>query len=617
MKIFNKTKAADLWYLCGDFKNISGEFNETEQSLTNERYVVNSKTEKNSDGVYTRKDTFKNISDKDLTLSCLKSRFVLDGGDYFVYTQSNIWQNESRGSWQKLTSRISVRSESVRTCSGATPFLAIWNNQTNRGVAFHLLPKSSWEMSAAIKLLPEGKAYVQVEMGIDADDLALLVKPNEEILMPEIIYYEFKSKTDMDAFRLHRYCTDNMRERRLPVMYNTWLYKFDKLSLENVMCQIKPAAELGCEYFVIDAGWFGINPVWAQGIGDWTESLTFGFKGEMIKVSEEVRRCGMKFGIWLETERAVAGSKVLETEAKKYYIEAENDCYFFDFANEEAREFIFNRTCEVIDKYGAEYIKFDFNADMIYDRDRTGFYKYHKGHQEYISKIRERYPDIYLENCASGGLRMNLSNCHFDSFWHSDCQSIHDGMRLFKDAILRLPPQVFDRWTVIESVKNNICGDDGTLHNHIISTSDATFEQVEGVQMSFLKGFLSGGPLGFSCDLTSFSELHREEIKKHIKEYKENREFWRAAECHIAVDNDNMLILEFRDRNFKKVITQVFTERVSQRGIIVYPELDESLTYKTADGKVYAGKEIMEDGIYLDFGRFGSYKMHELILVAE
>ena len=337
----------------------------------------------------------------------------------------------------------------------------------------------------------------------------------------------------------------------------------------------------------------------------------------MINVAEAVRANGMKFGVWLEPERAVDGSSVLKSPARKYYIETEENGWFLDFATPEAVDYIFEIVCNVIDKYGAEYLKLDFNADLFFDKYRSAFTKYFQGYSQFISRIREKYPDIYIENCASGGMRMNLANCHFDSFWHSDCQGIHEGIRLFKDAIVRLPPQIFDRWTVIESVKNILVDDDGVPHNHIMSTSDAIFEQFEGVDLSFLKGFLSGGPLGFSCDLTALSQLHFNELKVHVAQYKEDRKFWRCAECHIAVDNHDMLILEFRDRNFKKIVIQTFCKRVMQFGVTVFPEVDFTLNYKTDSGKTYSGAKIAKDGIRLDFDTFGSYKMTQLTLEAE
>ena len=51
-------------------------------------------------GVFARQDNFTNLSDKDVRVSALKSRFVFQGGEYEVYTQYNNWQTESMGGWQ-------------------------------------------------------------------------------------------------------------------------------------------------------------------------------------------------------------------------------------------------------------------------------------------------------------------------------------------------------------------------------------------------------------------------------------------------------------------------------------------------------------------------------------
>ena len=55
----------------------------------------------------------------------------------------------------------------------------------------------------------------------------------------------------------------NYPRKEVPVMYNTWLYKFEKIDFENVASQVKRAKELGIEYFVIDAAWYGQGEMWA------------------------------------------------------------------------------------------------------------------------------------------------------------------------------------------------------------------------------------------------------------------------------------------------------------------------------------------------------------------
>ena len=614
MKLFDKTKAENLWYVCGDFGAMQGEFSADPYGLKGEGYEITQELQKNADGVFTRRDALRNTSDRNLTVYSVKSRFVLDAGDYEVYTQYNSWMNESRGSWQKLVTEVTAHSASVRTSHSANPVIAIWNNQTNRGIVFHLLPKSTWEMRVSRVAIPGPKSFLQVEMGIDAANFNLKLAPGESLELPQILYYEIRSKIDLDCYKLHRYCTDNFGVKRLPVMYNTWLYKFDKLSVENTLSQIPLAAELGAEYFVIDAGWFGKDPVWARGIGDWVESLIFGYKGRMNEIADAVRNSGMKFGLWLETERAVAGADVLNTHGD-FYITTDNRSYFLNYADEAARNYAFDVTRGVIEKYGVEYIKFDFNADLFYDRINVAFLDYFKGYNAYIQRLREAYPNLYIDNCASGGMRMNLVNCRdFDSFWHSDCQSVHEGMRLFKDAILRLPPQIFDRWASIESVKNVLVDDDGLEHNHIISTSDAIWQQIEGVQMSYLKGFLSGGPLGFSCDLTQLSELHFGELKKHVAKFKEDRDFWAKAECRIPVSTDSLFVLEFRSRDLSKVVVQIFVNHAIQKGLWVYPQVDPDKTYRLSSGEIVKGSNLMEEGHYVQLELFPNKTMSALEL---
>ena len=168
MKLFDRSQPENLWYICGDFGKMQGDYDADSCKLTGQEYVVCRELQKNADGVYTRTDTFQNISDRELTVRCLKSRFVLEGGDYEVYTQYNGWMNESRGKWQPLVTQVTARCPSVRTSLSASPFAAIWNNQTNRGIAFHLLPESTWEISVSCNPVPGGKSYIQVEMGIDA-----------------------------------------------------------------------------------------------------------------------------------------------------------------------------------------------------------------------------------------------------------------------------------------------------------------------------------------------------------------------------------------------------------------------------------------------------------------
>lgn len=584
-------------------------------------------------GVYSRKDLLTNTSEEPRHVTTLRSRFVLEGGEYEVYTQYNSWQNESIGVWERLNTSILARCESVRTTRSANPFLVLWSLQTGRGIAFHLLADASWSITAS-RVHSSGEASnIIVELGLDAPNLDLTVLPGESISLPEILYYEVRNKSDLDCWKLHRYCNEIYPRRNLPVIYNTWLYKFDKIDFENVAKQIPAAAELGAEYFVIDAGWFGLNPKWTKGIGDWEESMLFGFRGKMEQIAALVREHSMRFGLWLEVERAVEGANAPK-EYSQYFIKSD-DNYFLDFSSTEARDYIFNIVSGLITRYHVEFIKFDFNADLTFDKYKSAFTKYFKGYRNFIQRLKNAFPNVYFENCCSGGERMNLCNIKdFDSFWPTDNQSPYVGMRIFKDTILRLPPQVFERWAAITTINNAAPSYFADTSEHILSTGDAVWGHLASVDASYLKGFMTGGPLGFSCDLTKLSDQAFAFLKEHVATFKKMRNFWLTAECRILADTDSVLVLQYNDPRFKRIVIQVFTQRIMQTGLHVYPVTKYDATYRLCHGLnvngsattnsacenqqnacIIEGKTLDNHGLYIALD--GNYKMNTVTLYVQ
>ena len=599
MNIYKKrTYAYDLWNIIGSF----GEFDadvKTEGGLfssKNESIEVKTEIVKYDNGVCVRKGTVKNISLDDVSLNTLSLKFTLDGGEYEVYSQGSFWQSESEGCWNILSTTVSAYSKSIRNACGATPFMVLWSNQQNRGIAFHLKTYSAWEMHATRAFCPSENTFIEVEMGVLKDGFDLKLKAGEEIELPEVIYYEVMNKTDLDCWKLHKYLNEKYPRKSLPVIYNSWLYKFDRFTFEDIVNQIKKAKELGVEYFVIDAGWFGDGADWWPGRGDWKENTTFGFKGRMSEIAEMVRENGMKFGFWLEAECATETAEIVK-EHPEYFLKGKASC-FIDFANKEAREHIYNKTCELVDKYGAEFIKFDFNADLFYDKYRTAFTEYFRGHCEYIRKLKAKYPDMYIENCASGGTRMTIREGElYDGFWPTDNQSPYYGLRIFKDTILRMPPQWLEGWISVRSSDkfSYLYGADG-MADKLFATNDGTWSNIISVEPDYLFGFMKGRAISLSFDLTAVNDDIFEKMKQYISDFKKERDFWKNAVCHILTDTETMLVLEFRNDDFSKVEIVAFSKKSKQDNICVYPMLDIDSEY-LVDEEVRNGKDIAENGI--------------------
>ena len=602
MKFINsKLNADDLWSICGNFEPLYGKLDITANGafISKNEYDIYTVYTENEYGVTVRRDFFKNKSERELTVNGLLSKFTFNGGDYEVYTQFDGWCNESRGSWQPLVTTVCASACGIWESINATPMLALWNRQTSRGTVFHVVCDCAWQISATKKYSHDECASVIVEAGLNRHNLAMRINPGETVELPKIICYNFKSKTDLDCFKLHHFCNTEYPRRELPVAFNTWLCDFQNISFESITKQINPAADIGAEYFVIDAGWFyKDSDGWNTSRGDWYECRDYGIRGRMKEISDMVRKNGMKFGFWIEP--SVAGTKSDAIKKHRELFMYENDKYMLDFSLPEAVDYITEITFGIIEKYNAEYIKFDFNQEILFDNSKKAFKDYFIGYYDYITRIKTVHPEVYLECCAGGGARMTLNTLpYFDSYWLSDNQSIYHSMRIFKDTLLRMPPQMIEKWITVACIPDFPASFDGQRQNRIFSTDDATFSRATEVKKDFLEGFTKGSPVGLSCDIASMTPDVYEHLRNVICDFKKERSFWKNAVCRILTDTDGMLVLQYSNMELSQVKILVYTFRKYQDAITVYPVLSTDSEY-TFEGKNFSSEFISENGIDIE-----------------
>ncbi len=540
------------------------------------------------DGIFIRKDYLENISDTEIEINSVYSRFGLDGNCYEVYTQYNGWEHESKGNWQKLVTSVTAKSEGIRSCDGATPIMALHNVHTKMNTVFHLFPNASWQMTAK-KFPANKKETIVIETGFNNENLHLKVAPHEKISLPEIWFFNAKNKTDLDAFKLHSVYNKLYPRRSMPVLYNSWLYCFDNLDVDAILNQVDTARELGIEAFMIDAGWFGNGENWADAVGDWEEKEG----GRLIEISEKVREKGMIFGLWFEPERASPESNSVKTHPE-YYIENS----LLDFANPDAVNYILEILSKQIEKYNIGFMKFDFNSSIPVDPSGNAFYRYYKGQERFITALREKFPHLYITNCASGGYRMELNQGRmFDSFWLSDNQGPFEGIRIVKDTLKRMPTALIERWNVQKYSEGFPHYDLKSEVGMMLSCNNGTWDFITSVKDSFTSAFINCGPVGFSCDIAAFPDGYKKLWKENIKAFKQNRDFYKNAVARILVDTDDIIAIQYSDSVRFEIV--LFTKTTYANNLIVYPVLDEGKRYSLDNG-ILSGKEITENGICFD-----------------
>ena len=595
-----KPGISGLFYAIGSFGVIDGvdDYTYTEKDNVKKYVFSNGKVElcatftAYQNGVVLRRDSIRNLTDSPTAIHHLASRFCLKGNKYQVYTQFNAWQHESDGEWQKLVTEVSASGRGMRSCDGAAPIMALFDEYSARSTVFHLLPNCQWRMSAKKLPIYNQRETVTVEIGFCDEGLCFELAANETVYLPTILFYGAKNKTDLDAYKLHEVYNKLYPRKTTPVLYNSWLYCYDFLDIDALLQQADVAAELGIEAFMIDAGWFGNGGNWSDLVGDWSENTTGGPCGRLLELADHVREKGMIFGLWFEPERAGKNSQT-RRDHPEYYIQDK----IFDFTNPEARAYMLDTLCSQIDKYGIGWVKLDFNDTLPHDEKGTAFYRYFEGQTAFLAALKAKYPDLYITGCASGGYRMEMAQGTLcDSFWLSDNQSPVAGLRIVKDTLKRLPCALIERWCVQKYCEGFLQYGQKEKVGRMLYCNNGTWDSLTTVSDAYIQAFMTGGPIGFSFDLASLPEKYKAFWKDAIAEFKKNRAFYASCTARLLADTDGLVAIQYADAALDTVLIQIFTTTSRAGDLLLYPCVDESAEY-LSDGARLLGKELAQNGL--------------------
>ncbi|MFC1677731.1 alpha-galactosidase [Planctomycetota bacterium] len=496
-------------------------------------------------GVWSRKDTICNIGKESISLSRYLARFVFTPGNYEIFSQASSWCNENQGVLQDIThGGIVLRSEGGRTTQGGTPYMCLRNKDTRKGIAFHVLPRGNW----VIKVLPYtvgnySSPFVVVEMGLSDEHLDLNLSAGQTFELPEILIQSLpEGVVEAAAPALHRFLLENhikTAKPSAPVVYNTWFDAFEYLEVERLRGQLEAAKEIGCEVFVVDAGWYGAEDGnWEHQVGDWREKEKTAFKGQMADFAEEVRRAGLSFGLWMEPERNFATVPAVKKNSD-WFLKGAGDFYYPDLTKKQAYDYILSEMSRLVDTYDLAWMKIDFNFRLGIDPYGTEFSNYCGKWYELLDELRVKYPEVFFEGCTSGGLRLEIGSLrHFDGHFLSDNVNPSDVLRIYQQTLLRLPPGRFTKWVVLRAVGKSIPQyglpvDEAPMSFVTPAGCGAIWELSETVGVDFAVRGALAGMLGFSGDIAGLPKETKERLFYHTEFYKKWREFIVGSTAHL------------------------------------------------------------------------------------
>jgi alpha-galactosidase len=247
--------------------------------------------------------------------------------------------------------------------------------------------------------------------------------PGESITTPEACMTVVAGSLDQACqmlTSLQRRSAENAPtvERDLPVCFNEWCTSWGNPDQENILAAARRLEGTGIRYIVIDDGW-AIRPpeALAQSNGDWIVDQRK-FPGGLKPTCDALRGMGYIPGIWFEFEVINPGAKAWNETGHMLWRDGRplqvGFRRFWDFTDPWVEDYLTEKVINLIRENGIGYLKVDYNDNLGLGCDHSdsfgeGLRKHVEGVQNFFRKIRSELPDLVIENCSSGGHRLEPS----------------------------------------------------------------------------------------------------------------------------------------------------------------------------------------------------------------
>ena len=478
--------------------------------------------------------------------------------------------------------------------------------------------------------------------GINPDNSEYHLKKGETFKTPHLALTFSKEGLSGVSRNFHRWGRKYMlmhgdRERK--ILLNSWegvYFDINQQGMDQMMADI---ASMGGELFVMDDGWFGDKyprKTDNSSLGDWVvdkNKLPEGIEGLL----RDAKKHGIRFGIWIEPEMTNSVSELYEKHPDWIIKAPQREAVrgrggtqlVLDLSNPKVQDFVFSIVDNLMTKYPEiDYIKWDANMPIVNHgsqylplSEQSHLYiKYHEGLAKVCTRVRQKYPDLTIQACASGGGRANWGVLPwFDEFWVSDNT----------DALQR----IYMQWGTSYFFPAI------AMASHISAAPNHTVYRTTSLKMRI--DVAMSGRLGMEIQPKNMTDEEKALCRNAISEYKRIRPVVQFGDIYRLISPYEhcglaslMYVSEQKDRAvFYWWKTEQFQNEHLPR--VKMAGLDASRMYKihelnridqrplNCEGKSYSGAYLMNHGLEmpythdLDWGKKTNWSSRVLELEAE
>ncbi len=490
-----------------------------------------------------------------------------------------------------------------------------------------------------LKVETDDTDYHYFFAGINPDNSEYHLKRGETFVTPKVALTFSQEGLSGASRNFHRWGRKYMlahgnRERK--ILLNSWegvYFDINQQGMDQMMADI---ASMGGELFVMDDGWFGEKyPRKTDNcaLGDWVvdrQKLPEGIEGLL----RDAKKRGVKFGIWIEPEMTNSVSVLYEQHPDWIVKAPKRDAVLgrggtqlvLDLANPKVQDYVVSIVDNLMTNYPEiDYIKWDANmaimnhgSQYLTMNDQSHLYiEYHRGFQKVCQRIRQKYPDLTIQACASGGGRANWGVLPwFDEFWVSDNT----------DALQR----IYMQWGTSYFFPAI------AMASHISAAPNHTVYRTTSLKMRI--DVAMSGRLGMEIQPKNMTDDEKALCRQAIKEYKEIRpvvqfgDIYRlvspfdkrgiASMMYVSEQKDKAVFYWWKTEQFQNEhLPRVKMAGLDPTRMYKVHELDRiDLTPMYCEGKTYSGAYLMNHGLEMpathnvDWGKKTNWSSRVLLL---
>lgn len=474
-----------------------------------------------------------------------------------------------------------------------------------------------WSGNYELRINTNNKKEHHLYAGIDPQSSEYVLDPKEVFATPHLALTYSTEGMGGVSRAFHRWArTEGMLHRGMKtgdILLNSWEGLYFDINEERMVQMMDDISQLGGELFVMDDGWFGDKYQRnddSSTLGDWVVDKKK-LPGGLGVLCSSATEKGIKFGIWIEPEAVNTKSELfekhpewaLQTKGRELKLGRGGTQLVLDMTNPQVQDFAFKIVDDLLTNYPTiNYIKWDANASIqnvgslyLPMQKQTNLYvDYHRGLLKVLERIRAKYPDVVIQDCASGGGRANYGLLpYFDEFWVSDNTDALQRVYIQYGTSLFFPANA--------------------MANHI---NHCPYWNTGGrvIPLKFRCDVAMSGRLGIELQPKDMKDEERQQVATCFKDYKELRDVVQTGDLYRLVSPYNrggvaalmytalsggVLFVYKTDNYYNQPLPRIRLAGLNPDKTYTLTEKNVRVGQKPCDisGKQFSGRFLMEVGI--------------------